>query len=147
MHIPEDPDVPAQINIVPMIDVIFAILTYFIISSLFLTRSEGLPVNLPQAQTAEAQQTDKIVVTIDDSGQISLNQEPVEFENLTAGVMALKGDSPTERLRQRPSVLVTISADETVYHGIVVAVMDELRTIEGVRLGIATQRPQVQPAQ
>jgi biopolymer transport protein ExbD len=136
MNIPEDPDVPSQINIVPMIDVIFAILTFFIISTLFLTRSEGLPVNLPQAQTSESQQSDKIVVTIDDAGQMSLNKKPVEFEELASEVVALKGD--------RPSVLITINADETVYHGIVVAVMDELRTIEGARLGIATQRPQPQ---
>lgn len=139
MNIPEEPDIPAQINIVPMIDVIFAILTFFIIATLFLTRSEGLPVNLPQAQTAESQQPDKIVVTIDDVGQMSLNQEPIQFDTLVAGVEELKGD--------RSNVLVTINADETVYHGIVVAVMDELRTIEGARLGIATQRPQAQEVQ
>ncbi|MEO1522514.1 MAG: hypothetical protein AAFU78_17285 [Cyanobacteria bacterium J06633_2] len=39
---------------------------------------------------------------------------------------------------------MTINADETVYHGIVVGVMDELRTIERTRLGIAIQRPQAQ---
>jgi len=136
MNIPEEPEASAQINIVPMIDVIFAILTFFIISTLFLTRSEGLPVNLPDAQTAESQQTDKIVVSIDDAGQLALNQDPVQFEELASAVVALKGD--------RPEVLVTINADETVYHGIVVGVMDELRTIEGARLGIATQRPQAQ---
>ncbi|MEB3359607.1 MAG: biopolymer transporter ExbD [Synechococcales bacterium] len=139
MNIPEEPDIPPQINIVPMIDVIFAILTFFIISTLFLTRSEGLPVNLPKASTAESQQQAKIVVTIDDAGQISLNQEPISFEELTSGVAALKGD--------RPEALVTINADERVYHGIVVAVMDELRTVEGARLGIATQRPQAQQVQ
>ncbi|MEY2914612.1 MAG: hypothetical protein RLZZ184_3921, partial [Cyanobacteriota bacterium] len=44
MRLPDEPDIPAQINIVPMIDVIFAILTFFIMSTLFLNRSEGLPV-------------------------------------------------------------------------------------------------------
>ncbi|HHP7243864.1 MAG TPA: ExbD/TolR family protein [Elainellaceae cyanobacterium] len=139
MNIPEDPDMPAQINIVPMIDVIFAILTFFIISTLFLTRSEGLPVNLPQSDTAESQQQTKIVVTVDESGEISLNQEPIQLDELASGVEALKGD--------RDDALVTINADEKVYHGIVVAVMDELRTVEGARLGIATQRPQAQAAQ
>lgn len=136
MNIPEEPDMSAQINIVPMIDVIFAILTFFIISTLFLTRSEGLPVNLPEAQTAESRPQDKIVITIDDAGQISLNQEPIQFEELAVGVEKLKGDGA--------EALVTINADERVYHGVVVAVMDELRTIEGARLGIATQRPQTQ---
>lgn len=41
MRLQDEPDIPAQINIVPMIDVIFAILTFFIMSTLFLTRSEG----------------------------------------------------------------------------------------------------------
>lgn len=136
MNIPEDPDIPAQINIVPMIDVIFAILTFFIISTLFLTRSEGLPVNLPQATTSESQSQTKIVVSVDESGQISLNQAPIQLEELVDGVEALKGD--------RPEALVTINADEQVYHGIVVAVMDKLRMIEGARLGIATQRPSSQ---
>ena len=136
MNIPEEPEASAQINIVPMIDVIFAILTFFIISTLFLTRSEGLPVNLPDAQTSKFQQTDKIVVSIDHTGQLALNKEPVQFEELASAVVALKGD--------RSDILVTINADETVYHGIVVGVMDELRTIEGARLGIATHRPQAQ---
>ena len=53
MRLPDEPELPAQINIVPMIDVIFAILTFFIMSTLYLHRSEGLPVNLPQAATAK----------------------------------------------------------------------------------------------
>jgi hypothetical protein len=47
-------------------------------------------------------------------------------------------------LGDRPNILITINANETVYHGVVVAVMDEFRTIEGARLGIATQRPSPQ---
>jgi len=48
MRLPDEPEIPTAINIVPMIDVIFAILAFFIMSTLFLTRSEGLSVNLPQ---------------------------------------------------------------------------------------------------
>jgi biopolymer transport protein ExbD len=48
MRLPEEPDNPPQLNILPMIDVIFALLTFFILSTLSLTRSEGLPVNLPK---------------------------------------------------------------------------------------------------
>lgn len=53
----DEADIPPQINIVPMIDVIFAILTFFIMSTLFLGRFEGLAVSLPQAQTAKPQKT------------------------------------------------------------------------------------------
>jgi biopolymer transport protein ExbD len=133
MRLPNEPEPPFQINIVPMIDVIFAILTFFIMSTLFLTRSEGLPVNLPQANTSEAQASDQLVVTIDKSGKLSLNRQPVQIDGLAAEVQAraLTGQQP----------VVVINADEAVKHGQVIAVMDRLRSIKGVRLAIATQRP------
>ena len=57
-----------EINILPMIDVIFSILAFFIISSLFLTRSPGLPVDLPSAQTAEPKQSIQLNITIERDG-------------------------------------------------------------------------------
>ena len=133
MRLPDEPEPPFQINIVPMIDVIFAILTFFIMSTLFLTRSEGLPVNLPSAATAEAQAAAQMVVTIDKAGALSLNREPVQIDALVAEVQAqvLTGKQP----------VVVINADEAVRHGKVIAVMDRLRTIKGVRMAIATQQP------
>lgn len=132
MNIPEEPDDIPQINIVPMIDVIFAILTFFIMSSLFLTRSEGLPVNLPKAQTAQSQQQSKMTVTIDDKGNIFLDRQPTNIEDLAEQVKSLIGNQKK---------LVVINADEKVEHGQVIAVMDQLRSIEGVNLGISTRRP------
>lgn len=132
MNIPEEPDDLPYINIVPMIDVVFAILTFFIMSSLFLSRSEGLPVNLPQAQTAQSQQQSKITVTVDEQGNIFLDRQPIQVEVLADQVKALIGNQ--ERL-------VVINADEKVEHGHVVAVMDQLRSLEGVKLGISTRRP------
>lgn len=133
MRLPNEPEPSFQINIVPMIDVIFAILTFFIMSTLFLTRSEGLPVNLPQASSSEAQATEQIVVTIDQSGALALDRQPMQLNTLVADVQArvLTGKQP----------VVVINADEAVSHGKVIEVMDQLRSIEGVRLAIATQRP------
>jgi biopolymer transport protein ExbD len=131
--IDNEPDVPAQINIVPMIDVIFAILTFFIMATLFLTRSEGLPVNLPKAETAQSQQQSRITVTIDDEGQVLLNRQPTEITQLANDIKSLMGNEP--------NALVIINADTKVEHGQVIAVMDQLRTVEGATLGIATQRP------
>lgn len=132
MNIPEEPDDLPIINIVPMIDVVFAILTFFIMSSLFLTKSEGLPVNLPQAQTAESQQESKITVTVDDEGDVFLDRQPIQVEELAEQVETLVGNQ--ERL-------VVINADAKVEHGQVIAVMDQLRSVEGVQLGISTRRP------
>ncbi|MGB3636524.1 MAG: biopolymer transporter ExbD [Rivularia sp. (in: cyanobacteria)] len=134
MKLPEEPDIPATINIVPMIDVIFAILAFFIMSSLFLTKLEGLPVNLPKASSAQQQQaTEPIAVTIDELGTISFNRQPITLDNLDTKIKTL-ASANQERL-------VIVNADEKVSHGKVVAVMDRLREIPGVRLAIATEKP------
>jgi len=132
MYFPEESDDEFELNIVPMIDVIFAILTFFIISSLFLTRSESLPVNLPKAASSEVQERTRITVTVEESGDIALNQDAISLEALQSGVEDLMTET-------QESVIV-INADEAVSHGRVIAVMDELREIEGATLGIATER-------
>jgi biopolymer transport protein ExbD len=117
-----------------MIDVIFAILTFFVMSTLFLTRSEGLPVNLPKAATAKQQQVPaKATVTIDNKGQVSLNRKPTTIEALEGEVRTFIGN--------KPEAVVIINADEGVNHGQVVAVMDKVRRIRGAKLAIATQKP------
>ncbi|WP_427159466.1 ExbD/TolR family protein [Aliinostoc sp. HNIBRCY26] len=133
MRLQDEPDIPAQINIVPMIDVIFAILTFFIMSTLFLTRSEGLPVNLPKAATSNQQQVPaKITITVDEKGEVSLNRQPVLVDSLAERIRGLLGSSS--------DVLVVINADERVGHGKVVAVMDQVRLVKGAKLAIATQK-------
>jgi biopolymer transport protein ExbD len=134
MRLQDEPDLPPQINIVPMIDVIFAILTFFIMSTLFLTRSEGLPVNLPKATTSQRSQVPaKITITVDEKGQISLNRQPTTIDALTQQVRNLVG--------YNPEALVIINADEKVQHGQVVAIMDRVRQVQGAKLAIATQKP------
>lgn len=135
MRLPDEPDIPAQINIVPMIDVIFAILTFFIMSTLFLTRSEGLPVNLPKAASAQKQQQSStpITVTVDAEGKISVNRKVVAIDVLPEQVRTFMGNNS--------EALVVINADERVNHGQVVAVMDRLRQVQGAKLAIATQKP------
>lgn len=132
MYFPEESEEEFELNIVPMIDVIFAILTFFIISSLFLTRSESLPVNLPKAASAEVQERTRITVTVEEAGDIALNREAIDLEALQSSVRDLMDET-------QESVIV-INADEAVSHGRVIAVMDELREIEGATLGIATER-------
>jgi biopolymer transport protein ExbD len=131
MRLPQEPDIPPQINIVPMIDVIFAILTFFIMSSLFLTRPQGLPISLPKADTATGQAGSRIKVTINSKGDLTVNQQPIQLSNLPTQIRTLAG--------ARPQTLVVLSADERVSHGRVVAVMDQLRQIPGVKLAIDTR--------
>lgn len=135
MRLPEEPDEPLQLNIVPMIDVIFAILAFFIVSTLYLTRSEGIPVDLPTAASADVQISQQIVVSIDRQGQLFIQQTPIDLDSLEQEVRS--------RLQTGSSVVI-INADQATPHGQVVAVMDRLRTLEGVRLAIATD-PDSQP--
>jgi len=134
MRLPEDPEESLQVNILPMIDVIFAILAFFIVATLFLTKAESLPVNLPKAVTSETQERAKVTVNVDEEGLISISEQPIELENLQVIVQALVEDEPA-------GAVVVINADEAVNHGRVVGIMDELRTVEGAVLGIATEKP------
>ena len=119
-----------EVNMLPMIDVIFAILAFFIVSTLFLTRTEGLPVNLPKTETSEPQNPADFTVTIEPDGGLFLDESPVTEDTLRTQI--------TEQLAPEQEALITIKADEQTYHGRVITVMDQLRTIEGASLGIAT---------
>ncbi|MBD2309180.1 biopolymer transporter ExbD [Chroococcidiopsis sp. FACHB-1243] len=132
MRLQDEPEIQAQINIVPMIDVIFAILTFFIMSTLFLTRSEGLSVNLPQSKSAQTQPKAPITVTIDAKGQLAVNRKPTQLQSLNGELRQLA--------QPNQEALVIVNADKSVNHGQVVSVMDVVRQLPNARLAIATQR-------
>ena len=132
MRLPEEPDLTPQINILPMIDVIFAILVFFIVSSLYLTRSEGLPVNLPGAQTVEVQKTKQITVSLDEQGKLTVDSKPIQVKKLKTEIEQL--------IATESSTTVIINADKTVEHGQVVDVIDQLRQIPQVQLAIAAKK-------
>ena len=143
MRLPEDTELNRpSVNILPMIDVIFAILAFFILSTLYLTKAEGLPVNLPQAVTATPQNQIDVTLTITQSGDLFLGDEAVVLTNLADEVRSL-GQSTGQATGQAfsPPIMVTIRADEVTSHGRVVAAMDQLRTVQNVKLGIATTQP------
>ncbi|MEG4583119.1 biopolymer transporter ExbD [Microcoleus sp. MON1_C5] len=134
MNLPKDPEIPPQINIVPLIDVVFSLLTFFILSSLFLTNPEGLPVDLPKATSSQPTQvTNRVTITIDSKGQVSLDRQPTTVEALPAQLSALAAT--------RQGLIAVINSDEKVDFGLAVAVMDKVRQVKGVKLGIATRRP------
>ena len=133
MRLPDEPDNIPQINIVPMIDVVFAILTFLIVSSLSLSKSEGLPVNLPKASTSHVQDSPaKITVTIDEQGKLMVDKKSVNLDQIESTVRQAMGSNQNS--------LIVLNADKSVNHGNVVEVMDRLRRIKGAKLGIATAR-------
>ncbi|MBD2256798.1 biopolymer transporter ExbD [Pseudanabaena sp. FACHB-2040] len=134
MRLPDEPESKPQVNIVPLVDVVFAVLAFFILSSLYFTQSEGLPINLPSAVTGEPQAARKVNLTISAEGEIFLGDQFVPSDQLLNAVQTLIPAGQTG--------LVVIRADAQVPHGQVVTVMDTLRRLRGVQLAIATQPAQ-----
>jgi biopolymer transport protein ExbD len=128
----ESEDRPPEVNVVPLIDVIFAILTYFIMTSLTLSRTEGLAVNLPGASSGKAQDQTKVVISIDDRGTVALNRKTIDPTTLIPQIKSL--------IVPDQLTMVVINADEKVGHGRVVEIMDAVQQIPGIKLGIATKR-------
>ena len=132
MRLPiESEDRTPEINVVALIDVLFAVLTFFIITSLTLSRTEGLAVDLPTASSGKVQGQNKIVVSIDANGATYLNRQSIDAASLGSQIQSLM-------VKDR-SNLVVINADEKVEHGRVVSTMDLVQKIPGVKLGIATK--------
>jgi biopolymer transport protein ExbD len=109
MHLPEESEKPLSINIVPMIDVVFAVLAFFILSSLYLTRAEGLPVTLPGAETADGQPQQRVVLTIDEQGSLFLGDQAVDDAQLLERIQSLD--------QMASGGVVVIRADKAVSHG------------------------------
>tara|TARA_Y100000739_G_scaffold71175_1_gene59981 strand:- start:76 stop:483 length:408 start_codon:yes stop_codon:yes gene_type:complete len=120
------------INIVPMIDVIFAILTFFIISSLDLIRLDNIPVNLPKASTSTLVKDKPIVLTIDKENNIFLENKPIDSKILVDQIKNIISDYSTD--------ILVISADKEVAYGKVVEVIDQIRSIDNLRIGMSTEK-------
>ena len=120
------------INIVPMIDVIFAILTFFIISSLDLIRLDNIPVNLPKASTSTLVKEKPIVLTIDRENNIFLENKPIDSKILVDQIKNIISDYSTD--------ILVISADKEVAYGKVVEVIDQIRSIDNLRIGMSTDK-------
>src|SRR6201986_5310331 len=71
-----------KIEIIPMIDTMFFLLVFFMLSSLALTRINGLKVNLPRTSTVTAEPTSKMMLTITPNRVLLLNQRQVTVDNL-----------------------------------------------------------------
>ena len=78
-------DQPMEIkNVVPLLDVLFALLTFFVLSSLFLNRTEGLPVSLPKAQSGTMQKTPaRATISVNEKTEVFLNKQKIGIKEVT----------------------------------------------------------------
>ena len=119
-----------KIDILPMIDIIFAILSFLIVSSLYLSRVETIPVDLPKANSSLRQDSRFINIFIDKSGGIYLNKKKILSDDIL--------DIITNLMSERNNLIV-IHADKNVSHGYVINVLDRLRSINDLQIAISTK--------
>jgi len=126
----EDINNESQINILPMIDIIFAILSFLIVSTLYLTKVDTLPVELPKATSSIRQNNKFLTITIDKIGNLFINQKKILLSDLRTTIL---------NLMDKNSQVVVLNADKNVSHGVVIKVLDSLRSVKGLNIAISTK--------
>jgi biopolymer transport protein ExbD len=121
----------ARIEIIPMIDTIFFLLVFFMISTLSMTQFKGMPVNLPKAASGQQAPAESAAITIDKDGRLFLNQQVID--------KAALGEALSQQLAKNAEMLVVINADDGVQHGQVVEVMDIARGANVAKMAIAVK--------
>ena len=107
-----------EINLTPMLDMVFIMLIFFIVTASFVKES-GIDVNRPDAATAEVKERGNILVAITDSNQVWIDRRQVDVRSVRANI---------ERLRaENPQGAVVIQADKNSKNGLLVKVMDAAR--------------------
>ncbi len=126
----EDINNKNKIEILPMIDIIFSILAFLIISSLYLTRVETISVDLPKASNSIKQNNKFVNISIDKSGNLFINKKSIKFQDLKDNLVNLVNENKN---------LVVLNADKNISHGYVISVLDVLRSIDGLKIGLSTK--------
>jgi biopolymer transport protein ExbD len=137
MRLPRKSFKKARIEIIPMIDTIFFLLVFFMISTLSMAHYRGLPVNLPKAASGQQPPSESASITITREAKISIDKREVARENIRTVLQ--------QRLAANPELLVLVNADEQVEHGVVVQVMDDARQAGVTKLAIAVKPKEGQP--
>ena len=103
------------INITSLIDVLFLLLIFFMVSSTFLEQP-GIKLELPQAQSAVVVEQKDFTLFVDKEGKMFLNKDEVTTENLEEMIK--------KALPEMKDGALILKADQDVSHGVVVRVMD-----------------------
>ena len=111
-------DEDSEVNLTPMLDVVFIMLIFFIVTASFVKES-GIDVNRPDAQTAEKKEQGNILVAISPNNQIWIDKRQVDVRALRANIERLKAENPQGA--------VVIQADKDSKNGLLVKVMDAAR--------------------
>lgn len=134
-----------RIEIIPLIDVIFCILTFFILAAVGYSRQQAINLDLPKAETGTPQMREMLIVSLDDFGQVYVEQNRVTTRS------ELYKDI-NQYHRNNPTGLMVLQASAGASYDEVIQVLDVLRQVGGDRVALATlpkqgeAPPEVTPA-
>ena len=120
----------SEVNLTPMLDVVFIMLIFFIVTASFV-KEAGIDVNRPDAATAEKKTKGNILVAITENGQIWIDKRQVDPRALRANIERLHAENPQGS--------VIIQADKNSKNGLLVLVMDSARLAGVFNVSIAAQ--------
>ena len=120
----------SEINLTPMLDVVFIMLIFFIVTASFI-KEAGIDVNRPDAQTREVQENANILVAISEANEIWIDRRRIDPRAVRAVLERLHAENPEGA--------VVIQADKKAYTETVVLVMDSARLAKIFNVSIATQ--------
>lgn len=120
-----------DVNMTPMIDMVFILLIFFIVSTSFV-RETGIDINRPSANTAVQQSKGNILVAINERGEIWMENRRIDIRAVRANVERLHAENP--------EVAVVIQADKASATGSLIQVMDQVRLAGVGNISVAAKR-------
>jgi len=120
----------SEVNLTPMLDVVFIMLIFFIVTASFV-KEAGIDVNRPEAATAVRKERGNILIAISDTGQIWIDKRHVDIRAVRANIERLHAENPQGA--------VVIQADEESKNGLLVRVMDAARLAGVHEVSIAAE--------
>lgn len=121
-----------QLMIIPMIDIIFFLLVFFMMSTLSMVEQRAIPVNLPQAAASQQDIKHNTAITVMQDGNVMFDQEAIPLSLLAKRVKTA--------LIEQPESVFVLRADKQTEYDKVVAALDELKTAGARRISMATEQ-------
>ncbi len=121
----------SDINMTPMLDIVFIMLIFFIVTASFVKES-GIEVNRPGAVTAQSKGKASIFIAISADGQVWVDRRQVDVRAVGANVERL--------LAENPQGSVVIQADRESKNGLLVKVMDQVREAGVTNISLAAEK-------
>jgi len=121
----------AEINMTPLIDMVFILLIFFIVTTSFV-KETGVDVNRPTAKTAVKKERANILISIKSNGEIWMDKRQIDRRAVRANVERMHAENPEGS--------VIILADEEAKTGLLIEVMDQARLAGVANVSIAAER-------